>query len=333
MYYSNSHKSKCSNLSCGCKTDYLTTPDPCPTPDACPDEQPCSEVFDSQCLIYNGASIICGPDTVVETGDTVQDALAQITAYFCNGSAPDVPTNITCGEDLVVLQGTSVVDALPLIVQYFCDAVANIGQSIVIGGDNINVNSVTVGSTTTYTVSQPSKIFFYEEFISDIDIVPGAPLPGPDNYFFPTGYEILTFQNTYLNPATFKVNVSYNTDIPSIVGFPTNALENWVDGAIVTTVGLVDTVQYETLGVTDMEIYLWDTVSNNIISGVSPDTVRTTPGDHPVDVRFTNNKKPKNTAFFKVVTLQPGEFVSLKFKSKAGSTGRLLKAQILVEEL
>lgn len=296
MYYSNSHKSKCSNLSCGCKTDYLTTPDPCPTPDACPDEQPCSEVFDSQCIIYNGDSIICDPDTVVETGDTVQDALSSI-------------------------------------VQYFCDAVANTGQSIVIGGDNINVNSVTVGSTTTYTVSQPSKIFFYEEFISDIDIVAGAPLPGPDNYFFPIGYEILTFQNTYPDPATFKVHVSYNTDIPSIVGFPTNALENWVDGAIVTTVGLVDTIQYETLGTTDIEIYLWDTANNTIISGVTPDTVRTTPGDHPVDVRFNNNKKPKNTAFFKIVTLQSGEFVSLKFKSKAGSAGRLLKAQILVEEL
>lgn len=147
MYYSNSHKSKCSNLSCGCKTDYLTTPDPCPTPDACPDEQPCSEVFDSQCLIYNGTSIICGPDTVVETGDTVQDALAQITAYFCNGSAPDVPTDITCGEDTVVTAGTSVVDALPLIVQYFCDAIDNLPVVTLASDGSVSSESIVKDGT------------------------------------------------------------------------------------------------------------------------------------------------------------------------------------------
>jgi hypothetical protein len=147
MYYSNSHKSKCSNLSCGCKTDYLTTPDPCPTPDACPDEQPCSEVFDSQCLIYNGASIICGPDTVVETGDTVQDALSQITAYFCAGSAPDVPTDITCGVDTVVPAGTSVVDALPLIVQYFCDAIAALPTVTLASDGSVSSESIVKDGT------------------------------------------------------------------------------------------------------------------------------------------------------------------------------------------
>jgi hypothetical protein len=285
--------SNCKNKNCGCQQGLTTQCSPLPI---CPQAQPCSYVTDAQCVIYSNDNIECNSEVILETGDTVQDALLSI-------------------------------------VQYFCDAITNTGQSIVIGGDNINVNSVTVGSTTTYTVSQPSKIFFYEEFISDINIVDGAPLPGPDDYFFPIGYEILTFQNTYLDPATFKVHVSYNTDIPSIVGLPTQALENWVDGAIVTTVGVVDTIQYETLGITDIEIYLWDTDNNNTISGFTGDTVRTTPGDYPVSVIFTDNRKPKNTAFFKVVTLQPGEFVSLKFKSKAGSAGRLLKAQILVEEL
>lgn len=286
---------KCNkNEDCGCKATSVTINSIC-NPIDCGTEE-CSESFPAQCVIYTGEDIICDESTIITSGDSVAQGLANI-------------------------------------IQYFCDAIDNTGQSIVIGGNNIDVNSVTVGSTTTYTISQPSKVFFYQEFISDIDIVPLAPLPGPDNYFFPIGYEILTFQNTYLNPTTFKVHVSYNTDIPSIVGFPTNALENFVDGAIVTTVGVVDTVQYETLGITDMEIYLWDIDNNTIISGVTSDTVRTTPGDHPVDVRFNNNRKPKNAAFFKVVTLQPGEFVSLKFKSKANSIGRLLKAQILVEEL
>jgi hypothetical protein len=280
---------------CGCVDGPMTTPPACP-PLPCDNPQPCSSYTDAQCVIYTGEDIICDEQIVVENNANLNDIIIEL-------------------------------------VTRICEAAGNTTQTVVVGGDNINVSSVTVGSTTTYTVSQPSKIFFYEEFISDIDIVSGAPSPGPDDYFFPIGYEILTFQNTYLNPATFKVHVSYNTDIPSIVGFPINSLENVVDGAIVTTVGVVDTIQYETLGNTDIEIYLWDTDNNNIISGVTGDTVRTTPGDHPVDVRFTNNRKPKNTAFFKVVTLQPGEFVSLKFKSKEDSVGRLLKAQILVEEL
>ena len=280
---------------CGCVDGPMTTPPACP-PLPCDNPQPCSSYTDAQCVIYTGEDIICDEQIVVENNANLNDIIIEL-------------------------------------VTRICEAAGNTTQTVVVGGDNINVSSVTVGSTTTYTVSQPSKVFFYEEFISDIDIVSGAPLPGPDDYFFPIGYEILTFQNTYLNPATFKVHVSYNTDIPSIVGFPINSLENVVDGAIVTTVGVVDTIQYETLGNTDIEIYLWDTDNNNIISGVTGDTVRTTPGDHPVDVRFTNNRKPKNTAFFKVVTLQPGEFVSLKFKSKEDSVGRLLKAQILVEEL
>ena len=81
--------SKCNNKNCnnstlcGCQDTYLTSPLPCPTPAACPAAQPCSETFDSQCIIYTGDDIVCGSDVVVQSGTTMADALKNITDYFC----------------------------------------------------------------------------------------------------------------------------------------------------------------------------------------------------------------------------------------------------------
>ena len=66
---------KCKN--CGCE-DVLVTPPPCPTPAGCPDPEPCSEVFDSQCVIYSGTSLSAGSTVVVATDDSVSEALTNI---------------------------------------------------------------------------------------------------------------------------------------------------------------------------------------------------------------------------------------------------------------
>jgi hypothetical protein len=71
---------KCQN--CGCDDALVTLP-PCPTPAGCPDPEPCSEVFDAQCIIYTGADIECGDDTVVTRDTNVAVALNEITTYFC----------------------------------------------------------------------------------------------------------------------------------------------------------------------------------------------------------------------------------------------------------
>jgi hypothetical protein len=76
----------CKNKPCGCEDGPLTTPAPC-NPIGCPDPYPCSEVIDAQCVLYSGDPIICGEDTVVDTGDNVADALNQVVDYFC-GSIP-----------------------------------------------------------------------------------------------------------------------------------------------------------------------------------------------------------------------------------------------------
>jgi hypothetical protein len=71
---------KCQN--CGCEDALVTLP-PCPTPAGCPDPEPCSEVFDAQCIIYTGADIDCGADTIIPTNTNVATALSDVVTYFC----------------------------------------------------------------------------------------------------------------------------------------------------------------------------------------------------------------------------------------------------------
>lgn len=80
------------NINCGCKDSFLTTPPPCPTPVDCPTAQPCSEVFDAQCIVYTGDPIICDQDTVVATNTNIADALNNIVDYVCNKPVACCPT-------------------------------------------------------------------------------------------------------------------------------------------------------------------------------------------------------------------------------------------------
>jgi hypothetical protein len=106
----------CSNqINCGCKDSFLTSPPPCPTPVDCPAAQPCAEVFDAQCVVYTGLDIECGTDTVVATNDSVATALQNVVDYFCTKPAADI--------------------------------------TVVEAGDNVSVDTATVGNTTTYTVN------------------------------------------------------------------------------------------------------------------------------------------------------------------------------------
>jgi|688.fasta_scaffold57595_5 hypothetical protein len=86
---------------CGCQDSFMVSPAPCPTPIGCPTPQPCSEIFDAQCVRYTGLPLSCtvaqtfnaapepnpapaGP--IVNTNDTVAEALESIVDYFCNNS-------------------------------------------------------------------------------------------------------------------------------------------------------------------------------------------------------------------------------------------------------
>lgn len=97
-------KNKCKT--CGCDDSFMVSPAPCPTPVGCPTPQPCSEVIDAQCVIYTGLPLLCseigqdpigeGPtpnppsNPIVNTNDTVAEALESIVDYVCNNQ-PTVP--------------------------------------------------------------------------------------------------------------------------------------------------------------------------------------------------------------------------------------------------
>lgn len=112
----------------------MVSPAPCPTPVGCPTPQPCSEIFDAQCVRYTGLPLSCtvaqtfnaapepepaptGP--IVNTNDTVAEALESIVDYICTETI--VSTDIECDTDVVVESGTTVTNALVDIVDYFCN--------------------------------------------------------------------------------------------------------------------------------------------------------------------------------------------------------------------
>jgi hypothetical protein len=68
---------------CGCEDKFMPSPAPCPTPIGCPTPEPCSEVMDSQCVIYTGLNITCGNDVVVPTNTNMATALQLIVDYYC----------------------------------------------------------------------------------------------------------------------------------------------------------------------------------------------------------------------------------------------------------
>jgi hypothetical protein len=167
MICSNCNNNCNNSTKCGCTDSYLTTPLPCPTPVDCPDVQPCSETFDSQCIIYTGDAITCGNDVIINTNTTIANAILTITNYFCN--TVNIENDLSCPESVTIIApaGTPVNEALEAVVNYFC---VNGFFTVVEAGTGIVVTDNTVGNTTTFTVSTESPIlkkFIYEVTLPD----------------------------------------------------------------------------------------------------------------------------------------------------------------------
>jgi hypothetical protein len=88
---------------CGCQDSFMPSPAPCPTPQGCPNPEPCSEVLDSQCVIYSGSNILCNADVVVNTNDSVAEALEKIIDYFCVNAPSPIPITLTSAGGTVSL--------------------------------------------------------------------------------------------------------------------------------------------------------------------------------------------------------------------------------------
>lgn len=199
------------------------------------------------------------------------------------------------------------------------------GNVNVVGVDDIVVTSSTVNGTTTYTVGRP-KDFMYQEVVSTQDVDDGT-----FQYHFPTGYAVLEFTNTSAVPKTYKAFANYDTNFTVMSNQA--AVSNWVDGAIIKTVSGVDTVLTQSLGLTVLNVNLYNgPLSGDVIDVDTLEYVVDNLGNK-VEVRLTNSSFPRNVALFCPVTLQPGEKVSLKFKAKPSEVSKLLRAAFMVEEL
>ena len=132
MTCSNCNGNCANGVKWGCQDTMLTTPPAYPTPVGCLAPETCSEVLDSQCIMYTGADV------------------------FCN-------------EDFIVAQGASVQTAIQSIVEYFCTRFETAPVYVVEAGDNISVTDATVNNVTTYTVSYTGAVKFVKEFTSSLD--------------------------------------------------------------------------------------------------------------------------------------------------------------------
>jgi hypothetical protein len=325
----------CGCKKCGCADNALISPAPCPTPAGCPDPIPCSEYFDAECIVYSGADIECISQTVVATNTNLADALNDLITFFCEFvTGPDLGSVVEVCDTNDYLTLTSVTNPSTGVTTYtVCFDPTQLPVVTLASGTGINVTSNVVGNTTTYTVNASAKEFFYDDNVQTVSL---NSLPTPSVYSFPNvNYSALTYTNPSLVTKNYKVWVSYDTITAPATANSSN-ITNWVDGAIIKTVGAIDTIMYQSLGRTLLSGSLMDgpntgdTVNR---SSIAPDQVLTTAGN-TVEFRFLNGQIPSSTSFFYYITLNAGETVSLKFKTKdVTSPSVLTQAQMMVEEI
>lgn len=111
---------------CGCSQESLHISQIC-NPIDCSTEE-CTESFPAKCSIYTGDPITCNAVTIVQSGDSMAQAVANIVALICNQDT--VASDIDCGVDTVVPAGTTVNAALALAVAYFCARLVTIEADI-----------------------------------------------------------------------------------------------------------------------------------------------------------------------------------------------------------
>jgi hypothetical protein len=206
-------------------------------------------------------------------------------------------------------------------------------EAIVVGADDIVVTPVTVGNDTTYTISRPKEVS-YNEAIGSIN-VDDDPVPNTAVFHFPLGYNSLTYTNTTGVTKDYIVNVSFDTEIPTITATPVSIF-NLIAGGIITTALGIDTIEWESSAAsTQHGVSLFDGPTiTDIVDITTTEKVQTVPGVLDVEARFKIFSAAKNVSCFKRLTLNNNESVSLKFKTLiAGYEAYVVQAQIYVQEI
>ena len=287
---------------------------------------------ESQELMYTspGTQMQVAYPSYVSSPTTLADAINNLWIALCDvRNAGKQLTSVTAGDNITVTTSTTL-DGNNQITDYLIDG----KEAIVLGADDIVVTPVTVGNTTTYTVSRPKEVF-YDEMIASVN-VDDDPVPNTAVFHFPVGYNGLTYTNTTGASKTFIVQASFDSEIPVTVDVNANSIANLIVGGIITTSGGVDTIEWESAGASTLiSGSLFDgTLATDIVNLLTTETVKTTPGTLDTEFRFKDLSAAKNVSIFKRVTLSNNESVSLKFKTQsAGTEAYVTQAQFYVQEI
>ena len=174
------------------------------------------------------------------------------------------------------------------------------------------MSSANVGGLTTFTVEAAAPVPGVNQYLNATGATDIKTSPSPTLYHFPAGYGTLSYLNITGSDIEIEVHASFDSGKADVASSDTYS--DWVDGAIVTTSGGADTVEYETFGGRSV-IFI------ELAGGGAA-------GDN-IQVNMI-----KNSAIFWRGTLPAGDTVSLKFKTDASAaTGFLNRAQLYVKEI
>ena len=82
--------SNCNTPSCGCSGTYVVSK-------TCPPA--CSEVFNTQCIVYTGVDLTCNEDTVILRNDYLDTVITKLVNYICSTVAP--PASVVAGSAFI----------------------------------------------------------------------------------------------------------------------------------------------------------------------------------------------------------------------------------------
>lgn len=162
---------------------------------------------------------------------------------------------------------------------------------------------------------------FYAEVDSKLQLA-ADPAWVDNTYFQPAGYTGLKFTNASGASKDYIVHFNYDYDNDTTETTP----RAWVDAALVSIkTGPVEANEWIHDGNNDWKAFMFD----GVLVG---DVVNLALGD-PYETRYITPKISFNTNMMKKITLLDTESIEARFKSKAGSNGNLVKAQMFVQEL
>jgi len=152
-------KCNCKTAPCGCEDQGLTTPPPCSVDTAfCPKPSPCSEQFDSQCIVYNGEGNVCADIT---TGQNLQEVIDTLTAklepFLC----------LQCPSVFLPITGDKYVSLLPTLTWNAVSGAT--GYNVYFDTVSPPIVEVAVNTTaTSYTVVTPllENTTYYWQIVS-----------------------------------------------------------------------------------------------------------------------------------------------------------------------